>query len=78
MSETTDDIAGIEAMDSDGSVVLRGKQKILKLKEQFPFTDGEGRLSLRDTYDVSVDDASDVPTEPVIAAAMVIDAIQGN
>ena len=160
--------------DSAGDVVLRGKQKMFKLKEEFPFTDGEGndvfevnaggivdvagnyvltdtqtdedlvildndysilqdtwkirdaeteaklaeinsrgavttllrnvlpfghwiphkyeitdaegdhvgniegRFSLRDTYDVTVDDASDVPTEPVVAAAMVIDAIQGN
>ncbi|MEF8799813.1 MAG: hypothetical protein V5A56_02100 [Halolamina sp.] len=163
-----------KATDSDGSVAPRGKQKMLKLNEQFPLTDGEGndvfevkaggivdvagnyvltdtqtgqdlvipdndysvlqdrwtirdaeteaklaeitsrgafttlfrnvlsfghwiphkyeitdldddhvgsiegRFSFRDTYDVSVDDASDVPTEPVIAAAMVIDAIQGN
>lgn len=163
-----------KATDSNGTVVLRGKQKLLKLKEQFPFTDGEGnevfevkagsvidvagnyvltdsqtgtdlvildndysvlqdtwkirdaeteaklaeinsrgavttllrnvvpfghwiphkyeitdadgdhvgaidgRFSLRDTYEVSVDDASHVPTEPVVAAAMVIDAIQGN
>jgi uncharacterized protein YxjI len=35
-----------------------------------------GQLSLKDTYDVVVDDASDVPKEPVVAAAMVIDAIQ--
>jgi len=163
-----------KATDSDGTVVLRGKQKLLKLKEQFPFTDGEGndvfqvkagsiidvagnyvltdsqtgddlvildndysilqdtwkirdadtevklaeinsrgavttllrnvvplghwiphkyeitdadgdhvgtidgQFSLRDTYEVTVDDASHVPTEPVVAAAMVIDAIQGN
>jgi uncharacterized protein YxjI len=163
-----------KATDSEGSVVLRGKQKLLKLKEQFPFTDGDGneafeikaggiidvagnyvltdsqtdddlvildndysifkdtwkirdadteaklaeinsrgalttlvrkvvplghwiphkyeitdsqgdhvgnidgKFSLRDTYEVSVDDASDVPTEPVVAAAMVIDVIQGN
>ena len=162
------------ALDADGDVVLRGKQKMLKLKEQFPFVDGdgeevfeveaggivdvagdytltdsrtgeavvildndysvvqdtwkirdadteaklaeinsrgalttlarnvvpfggwiphkyeitdadgdhvgdiEGQLSLRDRYEVTVDDASDVPTEPVVAAAMVIDAIQDN
>ena len=35
-----------------------------------------GRFSLRDSYDVTIDDASDVPKEAVIAAAMVIDAIQ--
>ncbi len=162
------------ALDDDGNVVLRGKQKMLKLKEQFPFVDAdgnevfevnagsmldvagdytltdsatnedlvvldndysilqdtwkirdadteaklaeinsrgamttlarnvvpfggwiphkyeitdangdhvgdiEGQFSLRDRYEVTIDDASDVPTEPVIAAAMVIDAIQGN
>ncbi|WP_284012773.1 LURP-one-related/scramblase family protein [Halobaculum litoreum] len=38
----------------------------------------EGQFSLQDTYEISVDDASDVPKEPVVAAAMVIDAIQGN
>jgi uncharacterized protein YxjI len=38
----------------------------------------EGQFSFRDTYEISIDDASDVPKEPVIAAAMVIDAIQGN
>jgi uncharacterized protein YxjI len=162
------------ALDDDGNVVLRGKQKMLKLKEQFPFVDAdgnevfevnagsmldvagdytltdaetgedlvildndysimqdtwtirdadteaklaeinsrgtlttlarnvvpfgeliphkyeitdadgdhvgdiEGQFSLRDRYEVTIDDASDVPTEPVVAAAMVIDAIQGN
>ncbi|MFC7097271.1 LURP-one-related/scramblase family protein [Halobaculum marinum] len=38
----------------------------------------EGQFSLADTYEITVDDASDVPKEPVVAAAMVIDAIQGN
>jgi uncharacterized protein YxjI len=37
-----------------------------------------GKFSLRDTYEISIDDAEQVPTEPVVAAAMVIDAIQGN
>ena len=181
--ELTDDSYTVEqglirnkfrALDADGNLVLRGKQKMLKLKEQFPFVDendrevfevnagsmldvagdytltdaetdedlvildndysllqdtwtirdadtearlaeinsrgalttmarnivpfggwiphkyeitdadGEhvgnidGQLSIRDRYEVTIDDASDVPTEPVVAAAMVIDAIQGN
>jgi uncharacterized protein YxjI len=38
----------------------------------------EGQMSLKDRYDIVIDDASDVPKETVIAAAMVIDAIQGN
>ncbi|MBP1986847.1 LURP-one-related/scramblase family protein [Halolamina salifodinae] len=181
--ELTDDSYTVEqglirnkfrALDATGDVVLRGKQKMLKLKEQFPFVDADGeevfevkaggivdvagnytltdsqtgeavvildndysimqdtwkirdadteaklaeitsrgalttlarnvvpfggwipqkyeitdvegdhvgdidgQFSLRDRYEVTVDDASGVPTEPVVAAAMVIDAIQGN
>jgi uncharacterized protein YxjI len=38
----------------------------------------EGQISLKDRYEITIDDASDVPKEPIIAAAMVIDAIQGN
>jgi uncharacterized protein YxjI len=38
----------------------------------------EGQFSLKDEYTVSIDDASDVPKEAVVAAAMVIDAIEGN
>jgi len=162
------------ATDSAGSVVLRGKQKMLKLKEEFPFVDADGNpvfevkaggiidvagdyvltdsrtgedvvildndysmlqdtwtvrdadteaalakidsrgvlatvarnvlpfghwiphryeitdadgghvgtiagtFSLRDTYEITIDDATGVPKEAVVAAAMVIDAIQGN
>lgn len=162
------------ATDSAGNVVLRGKQKMFKLKEEFPFTDGDGndaftvkagsiidvagdyvlsdartgeelvildndysllqdtwtirdadderalakidsrgaavtlarnvlpfgyliphkyeitdingnhvgtiagKFSIRDTYEITIDDTTGVPKEPVIAAAMVIDAIQGN
>jgi uncharacterized protein YxjI len=163
-----------KAMDSAGTVVLRGKQKLFKLKERFPFVDADGtdvfevkaggiidvagnyvlsdsqtdedlvvldndysifqdtwrirdagderklaeinsrgalmtlarnvlpfghwiphkyeitdvdgdhvgtiagKFSLKDRYEITIDDASEVPKEPVIAAAMVIDAIQGN
>ncbi|ELZ26908.1 hypothetical protein C475_08236 [Halosimplex carlsbadense 2-9-1] len=163
-----------KATDAAGNVVLRGKQKMLKMKEEFPFTDGndndvftvkaggiidvagnyvlsdaqtgedlvvldndysllqdtwkirdardeskiaeinsrgalvtlarnllpfgeiiphkyeitdldgdhvgsiEGQFSLKDRYEITIDDASNVPKEPIIAAAMVIDAIQGN
>jgi len=38
----------------------------------------EGQFSLKDEYDIVIDDSGDVPKEPVVAAAMVIDAIQGN
>lgn len=37
-----------------------------------------GKFSFRDRYEITIDDASNVPKEPVVAAAMVIDAIQGN
>lgn len=37
-----------------------------------------GKLSLRDRYEVTIDDAHPVPREPIVAAAIVIDAIQGN
>ncbi|WP_254273360.1 LURP-one-related/scramblase family protein [Haloarcula marina] len=163
-----------KAMDATGDVVLRGKQKLFKLKEQFPFVDGDGeevfevnaggiidvagnyvltdsrtdeevvvldndfsllqdtwrvrdpdtgeelaridsrgalvtvarnvlpfgaliphkyeitdaegghvgrvdgQFSLRDRYEITIDDARSVPKEPIVAAAMVIDAIQGN
>lgn len=181
--ELTDDAYTVEqgfirnkykAMDAAGNVVLRGKQKMFKLKEQFPFTDADGtevfevnaggivdvagnyvltdsqtgkdlvildndysilqdtwtirdaeseakiaqidsrgaattiarnvlpfgeliphkyeitdangnhvgnidgQFSLKDRYEITIDDASDVPKEAVVAAAMVIDAIQGN
>jgi uncharacterized protein YxjI len=163
-----------KAMDAAGNVVLRGKQKMMKMKEQFPFVDAngdevfevnaggiidvagnyvltdsktgedivildndysifqdtwkirdasteakiaeinsqgalvtiarnvvpfggwiphkyeitdqdgnhvgniDGQFSLKDRYEITIDDASTVPKEPIIAAAMVIDAIQGN
>ncbi|QLD90146.1 hypothetical protein HWV07_14330 [Natronomonas salina] len=38
----------------------------------------DGQFSFRDRYEITIDDASNVPKEAVIAAAMVIDAIQGN
>ncbi|MFB6095628.1 MAG: LURP-one-related/scramblase family protein [Halodesulfurarchaeum sp.] len=38
----------------------------------------DGQFSLRDRYTVTIDDATDVPREAVIASAMVIDAIEGN
>jgi uncharacterized protein YxjI len=163
-----------KALDAAGNTVLRGKQKMFKMKEEFPFTDGDGndvftvkasgiidvagnylltdsqtgedlvildndfsllkdtwtirdaetrsplasitsrgalvtlarnvlpfgeliphkyeitdpdgnhvgsidgQFSFRDRYEISIDDASSVPKEPIVAAAMVIDAIQGN
>jgi len=38
----------------------------------------DAAFSVRDRYEITIDDASDVPKEPIVAAAMVIDAIQNN
>jgi len=38
----------------------------------------DGQFSLKDRYEITIDDASAVPKEAIVAAAMVIDAIQGN
>ncbi|WP_435180233.1 LURP-one-related/scramblase family protein [Halorussus sp. AFM4] len=38
----------------------------------------DGRFSLKDTYDVTIDDDAGIPKEAVVAAAMVVDAIEGN
>lgn len=38
----------------------------------------DGQFSLRDTYAIEIDDAGSVPREAVLAASMVIDAIEGN
>jgi uncharacterized protein YxjI len=40
--------------------------------------DIEGQFSLRDTYTVSIDDASTVPREAVIAAACILDALENE
>jgi uncharacterized protein YxjI len=40
--------------------------------------DIEGKFSLRDTYTVSIDDASNVPKEAVIAAACILDALENK
>ena len=40
--------------------------------------DIEGQFSLRDTYTVTIDDASDVPKEAVIAAACILDALENQ
>ncbi|WP_122091171.1 LURP-one-related/scramblase family protein [Halalkalicoccus subterraneus] len=40
--------------------------------------DIEGQFSLRDTYTVSIDDASDIPKEAVIASACILDALENQ
>jgi uncharacterized protein YxjI len=56
------------------------------IPHKYEITDGDGRhvgqiegeISIRDRYQITIDDASNVPKEAIVAAAMVIDAIQGN
>jgi len=40
--------------------------------------DIEGKFSMRDAYTVTIDDASDVPKEAVVAAACVLDALENQ
>jgi uncharacterized protein YxjI len=56
------------------------------IPNKYEITDGdgnhvgdiEGQFSLRDTYTVSIDDASSVPKEAVIAAACILDALENQ
>jgi uncharacterized protein YxjI len=56
------------------------------IPHKYTITDGDGtqvgtisgRLSMKDRYDVEMTETESVPREPVVAAAMVIDAIEGN
>jgi uncharacterized protein YxjI len=67
--------------------LLRGFSEIFSLiPHKYEITDADGdhvgsidgQFSLKDEYIVRIDDASDVPKEAVVAAAMVIDALEGN
>jgi len=40
--------------------------------------DIEGQFSMRDAYTVTIDDASDVPKEAVVAAACILDALENK
>ncbi|MFB6095285.1 MAG: LURP-one-related/scramblase family protein [Halodesulfurarchaeum sp.] len=64
--------------------VVGGLFQLLPHRYEITDVDGDhvgsidGEFSLRDRYTVTIDDATDVPREAVIASAMVIDAIEGN
>ena len=81
--------AAIAKIDSRGALTTLARNFLpfgnwIPHKYEITDADGDhvgsihGQLSLRDTYDVTIDDASDVPKEAVVAAAMVIDAIQDH
>jgi uncharacterized protein YxjI len=82
--------AELARIDSRGALVTLARSQIpfggLLFPHKYEITDSDGQhvgnidgqLSIRDRYKITIDDASSVPKEAVIAAAMVIDAIQGN
>ncbi|MFB6195084.1 MAG: LURP-one-related/scramblase family protein [Haloplanus sp.] len=81
--------ATLAEINSRGAVVTLARNLIPfgeLIPHKYEITDQEGthvgtidgQFSLRDTYDIVIDDAGTVPRDAVVAAAMVIDAIQGN
>ena len=81
--------AKIAQIDSRGALVTMARAYVplgALIPHKYEITDAEGahvgnidgQLSIRNRYEITIDDASNVPKEPVVAAAMVIDAIQGN
>ncbi|OAQ53339.1 hypothetical protein HTG_07620 [Natrinema mahii] len=79
----------LAAIDSRGAMVTLAREFVPfggLIPHKYEITDQSGahvgsiggRIGLRDRYDITIDDASSVPKEPVVAAAMVIDAIQDN
>lgn len=85
-SDTRSKLAEIS---SRGALVTLARDKVplgelIPHKYEITDADGDhvgsihGQFSLRDRYEITIDDASNVPKEPIVAAAMVIDAIQEN
>jgi uncharacterized protein YxjI len=81
--------AAIARIDSRGALVTLARNnlpfgELIPHKYEITDADGahvgniDGQISIRDRYEITIDDASSVPKEAVIAAAMVIDAIQNN
>jgi uncharacterized protein YxjI len=81
--------AVLARIDSRGALVTLARNflplgELIPHKYEITDADGDhvgnisGKFSLKDKYAITIDDASDVPKEPIVAAAMVIDAIQGN
>ena len=77
----------IAEINSRGALVTLAREKLpfgQWIPHKYEITDAngnhvgsiDGQFSFRDQFDISIDDASTVPKETVLAAAMVIDAIQ--
>jgi uncharacterized protein YxjI len=54
-----------KALDEDGNTVLRGKQKALKLKEEFPFLNGDGE----EVFTVTAQQIRDIEGQYVLTEA---------
>jgi len=81
--------AVLARITSRGKLVslLRGVSSLFALlPHRYEITDGDGdhvgtiagQFGIKDRYEVTIDDASDVPKEAIVAAAMVIDALENN
>jgi uncharacterized protein YxjI len=85
--ETEDLVATIETKNKVVAFLrprLGPAGKLLPREFEIESADGqhigtiEGQLSLNDTYVIDIDDTHGAPREAIVAAAMVIDAIEGN
>lgn len=79
----------IAAITSRGALVTLARHNIpfgALIPHKYEITDANdnhvgsihGQLSIRDRYEITIDDDTNIPKEATIAAAMVIDAIQNN
>ena len=84
--ETGEPLASIQSKNKllSGLRHLVGAANLIPNKYEIFDADGghvgdiEGQFSMRDAYTVTVDDASDVPKEAVVAAACILDALENQ
>lgn len=81
--------ATLAKLTSRGALATLARRKLPLgglIQHKYEITDADGghvgtirgKLSFRDRYVITIDDTTTVPKEPIVAAAIVIDAIQGN
>jgi uncharacterized protein YxjI len=84
-----DDERLLATIESRGAVVefLRGISSLFNLVPHTYSVEGpngerlgeiSGRLSLRDTYDITIEDSGDAAKEALVVACIAIDALEGN
>ncbi|MFC4448928.1 LURP-one-related/scramblase family protein [Halorussus aquaticus] len=84
--DTGDVIAEISSKSKVVSVLRHLHAVFSLIPHEYEITDADGRhvgtidgqFSLKDKYEVTIDDSAGIPKETVVAAAMVVDAIEGN